>query len=211
MSTAPSLNEVRAALLEAVPNLDDPGRRLAVTTYRALASGMPVTELALAEQTGLSPSSVAATLAAWPGVFRDEENSIISFWGLALPEMPHTIEVHGVRLHAWCAWDTLFLPGILRAAARVRSTDPRSGETIELVVEPDGVAERSHSHPVVSFLVPDGQWHDDVMTTFCHYVHFFTDRESAAPWVAAQPGTFLLDLDDAFALGAYLNQARGLS
>jgi alkylmercury lyase len=211
MSSAPSLNELGAAMLDAVPHLDEPGRRLGLTVYRALARGVPVSELALAEQTGLSPSSVAATLASWPGVFRDEENSIVSFWGLALPTMPHAIQVHGVHLHAWCAWDTLFLPGILQAVAQVRSRDPHSHEKVELVVTPDGIAERSHAHIVVSFLVPDGEWHDDVMTTFCHYVHFFTDRESAAPWVAAQAGTFLLDLDDAFALGAYLNQARGLT
>jgi alkylmercury lyase len=211
MSSAPSTDELGAAMLDAVPNLDDPGRRLALTVYRTLAKGMPVSEMALAEHTGLPPSSVAATLAAWPGVFRNEEDCIISFWGLALRKMPHAIQVDGVRLHAWCAWDTLFLPGILQAVARVRSTDPSSGETVELVVEPDRIAERSHSHTVVSFLVPDGQWHDDVMTTFCHYVHFFTDHESAAPWIAAHPGTFLLDLDDAFALGVHLNQARGFA
>lgn len=203
------VSELETAMLDAVPTLDDPGRRLALTVYRALARGIPLVESDLEEQSGLTSTDLAARLAAWPGVFRDEETRIISFWGLALPKMPHMMEVDGVHLHAWCAWDTLFLPGILRAVARVRSTDPSSGERVELVVGPDGVAERSHTDTLVSFLVPDGQWHDDVQTTFCHYIHFFTDDETAAPWREAHPGTFMLDLDEAFALGAHLNQARG--
>jgi len=81
---------------------------------------------------------------------------IIAFWGLSLPDTAHTLEVNGVRLHAWCAWDTLFLPGILHASAEVRSLDPQTEEAVELIVTPRGVTGCSHADITISFLIPNG-------------------------------------------------------
>lgn len=38
-----------------------------------------------------------------------------------------------------------------------------------------------------------------------HFVHFFASAETGRRWTAAHPGTFLLTLDDAFALGRLVN------
>jgi hypothetical protein len=47
-----------------------------------------------------------------------------------------------------------------------------------------------------------------VTASFCHYVHFFRDREAGARWAAQHPGTFLLSLEEAFAVGKRMNAVR---
>jgi alkylmercury lyase len=132
---------------------------------------------------------------------------VIGFWGLTITELSptHRLEVNGRNLFAWCAWDTLFLPGILEATARVESACPTTGEMISLVVSPRGVVETSHRDAVVSFLTPDRDFDADVIQSFCHFVHFFASREAGETWTAEHPGTFLLPLDDAFELGRRVN------
>lgn len=211
MSTSvPNQSGLFDALLAAAPTLDTRGQQLAKLLYQQLAEGEPVSESRLANGTGLPSEYVAATLASWPGVFRDDAARIIGFWGLALSEMPHTLEVNGVPLYAWCAWDTLFLPGILRAPARVHSLDPQTEEAVELSVTTDGITKRSHPDIKVSFLVPDATWAEDIVTTFCHHVHFFANPTNGRRWTSTRDGAFLLDLDTAFDIGARWNRSRGL-
>lgn len=206
-----NLNELTGALLKAAPPLDGDGRLLARAVYRELAEGKPVVESQLAIATDTSLGRVQALLAEWSGgVFRNDADDIVGFWGLAVSEMPHRLDIDGVRLYAWCAWDTLFLPGVLGATAKVESSDPSSGELVTLTVTPAGVTERSHPEMMVSFLSPSGEFDESVITSFCHYVHFFTDPDSAASWLATHDQTFLLGLDEAFALGQRWNAGRGL-
>jgi alkylmercury lyase len=117
----------------------------------------------------------------------------------------HRLEVDGRELFAWCAWDTLFLPGVLGATARVRSRCPTTGETISLVVSPERVVETSHPDAVVSFLLPDRDFDADVIQSFCHFVHLFASPEAGHAWTAEHPGTFLLSLEEAFELGRLVN------
>ncbi len=208
---APSLDDLTDALVAAVPALDEHSRPLALALFRGLARGRPVPDTMLAAETHFPIDQVRSTLASWPGVFRDNDEHIIGFWGLARSEMPHALDVNGIHLYAWCAWDTLFLPGILRADAFVQSQDPQSGESVTLTVTADKVLERSHERMVVSFLAPDERFDSNVITSFCHYIHFFTSPDNAAPWLASHSGTFLLELDDAFELGRRWNAARGLA
>jgi hypothetical protein len=49
-------------------------------------------------------------------------------------------------------------------------------------------------------LAPDGPFGQDVVQSFCHFVHFFASEKTARAWVAAHPGTFLLTVDEAFAV-----------
>jgi alkylmercury lyase-like protein len=62
---------------------------------------------------------------------------------------------------------------------------------------------------VVSFIQPEAQVFDqgaaNVMAKFCHFVFFFASRASGERWVAKHRDTFLVSLDDAFALAKRLN------
>ena len=62
---------------------------------------------------------------------------------------------------------------------------------------PDGV--------VVSFLSPERRFDGNVITSFCHFVHFFASRQGGEQWVERHPGTFLLSLPDAIELARLSN------
>lgn len=204
----PALTDVATALRGALPDLDADGRNLAVTMYRLLARGAPVGEAEAARGAGLPEDRVREMLGSWPGVNRDDAGAVVGFWGLTMVEMPpHRYTVDGVDLWTWCAWDTLFITPILGRESTVESRDPHGGDVITLTVGPDGPRTASHPDAVVSFLFPRGKFDADVVTTFCHFVHFFTDRRSGQAWAAEHPGTFLLTLPEAFGLGLDYTEA----
>lgn len=118
-----------AAAIGASPRLDRTEQDLSVSLYRALAEGRPVSVASLAQRCGRDESRVAATLAAWPGVFFDAAGSVVGFWGLALSETAHGYATGGRQLYTWCAWDTLFITPILDQVAEVRSSCPVTGHS----------------------------------------------------------------------------------
>jgi len=201
------LESLATAVAMAAPNFDEEQQRIALEVYRRLADGSPAPASDVAERAGAKVDRVEELLATWPGVFLDENERVIGFWGLTINKLSptHRIEVEGRELFAWCAWDTLFLPGILGATARVESVCPTTSETISLVVSPGDVVETSHPAAVVSFLVPNRDFDADVIQSFCHYVHLFASREAGEVWTAGHPGTFLLSLGEAFELGRLVN------
>jgi alkylmercury lyase len=204
---AKRLEALAAAVAKATPDFDEEQQHVALEVYRRLAEGSPAPAADVAVRVGISPEHVQDLLRSWPGVFLDRDDSVVGFWGLTIKRLSptHRLEVGGRELFAWCAWDTLFLPGILGATAPVESRCPTTAETISLVVSPEGVVETSHPGAVVSFLLPDRDFDADVIQSFCHFVHFFASAEAGEAWTAGHPGTFLLSLEEAFELGRQLN------
>src|SRR5215831_6583091 len=90
------LTQLAGDLRGALPPFGDEGQRIAVGLYRLLAEGAPVDDEHLVASTGASGHSIAEALAAWPGVFRDDDGYIIGFGGLTVVEMPpHAFHVNG--------------------------------------------------------------------------------------------------------------------
>ena len=56
--------------------------------------------------------------------------------GLSLRDTVHRFTVAGVRLSAWCALDTLFLPAVLDQTATIASASPVTGGQVRLTVSP---------------------------------------------------------------------------
>jgi alkylmercury lyase len=208
MPTAPTVEALVQALHSASRPLDAAGQRLAVTLYRMLADGRPVAAAELASRTGRSVEEVTATLDGWPNVLYDQKRQVIGFWGLALAEMAHRMEVAGRVLYAWCAFDPLFIAPLLGEPARVASTCPVTGQSVSLTVTAEGVTDASPAGAVVSFLVPTGRWGDDVIQSFCHYVLYFAPEEAGHQWSAAHPGTSLLSVEQAFEVGRRFDRVR---
>ncbi len=202
-----NLKELTDKLTSLLPKLGAVEQRVVVTLHRLLAEGEPVSPGRLAEAVGLSETRVRDVLARCQAfIYYDGNGSVIAFWGLALQEMPHRLEVDGRTLYAWCALDTLFIPGILGKVARIESPDPLTKEEISLVVGPDGVSELTPAGAVVSILERDTPFDADVIKSFCHFVHFFRSRASGARWTSKHPDTFLLSVDEAYELGRLANQ-----
>jgi alkylmercury lyase len=190
------------------PRLGPSGRAVAVCLYRLLARGRPVHPDALARAAGLERAEVDALLAAWHGVQRDGE-AVTGFWGLTVrPGSPHVLQVDGVTLHAWCAWDTLFLPDLLAARAQVTSRDPVSGEPLRLVVTPEALESIEPAGAVLSMLEPREDMLADIVTRFCGHVHFFASPRSGEAWLSTHPGATLMSPADGHALGRLRNEGQ---
>lgn len=110
-----------------MPKLDADERAVALGIYRALAASDKIPVAVLGSRTGLDPSRIEAILSPWPGVYRDEERNIVGFWGLtAQPVSKHALRIDGQLRYAWCAWDCLFLPGLLGQPVQVSSVCPQT-------------------------------------------------------------------------------------
>lgn len=202
--TAPNISELADRLVSSSPRFDSTSQRVAVKLYRLLAKGRPVPIEHVAKAVSLPDETVGAVLSRFP-VFYDA-GAVVGFGGLSVSEMPpHVFQVEGRTLYTWCAWDSLFIPGVLGQTANVTSSDPIVHAPISLTVAPDSVKEVKPRSTVVSFLTPDRSFTREVIANFCHFIHFFSSTETGEAWTARHAGTFLLSVEDAFALGQLTN------
>jgi len=205
----PAVAVLSGRLLSVFPALDSDEQRFSLALYRRLAEGAPVALRALAAELAMPREEVERRLAAWPGVYYDDERRVVGYWGLTIRPMTHRLRVDGRELFAWCAWDTLFLPALLGRTAEVSSVCRGNGEPVRLSVSPRGVESAEPEGIVVSFLIPGADAvRADVITSFCHYVHFFSSVDVAQPWLAQHPEAFLLRLDEAHEVGRRTMSAR---
>jgi len=196
------LEQMVAAVRDYFPSLSPEEQRIAVQTYQLLATGAPVSRQQLASALQLSLDTVTETLDRWWGLQFDKQDRIIAFWGLTLQPTIHSLHINERTLYSWCAWDTLFIPLILRSTTQIESQCPVSKEMIKLTVTPSQVTTVEPDSAVLSFLTPDtGDVKDNIVANFCHYVFFMSSRDAGAQWVEAHPGTFLMSIEDAFILG----------
>lgn len=206
------LNTLAAKIVGAFPKLDTFQQRLSLELYRLIALGQPVPRALLAERVGSSVEAINQILDGWPGVFADSERRVVGYWGLSIPASyasPHKMKIDGRSLSAWCAWDTLFLPELLAKEIVVESTSPTSGATVSLVVTPERVQQADPTDAQVSFLVPDAAGiHENIVNTFCHFVHFFPSLWVGESWVAQHPGTFILSLAEAHSVARRRNELQ---
>lgn len=115
-----------------------------VMGFGALVRGIAVAGAVTPEEFGRSTSLSAtqaselfSSLAAF-GLERDGAGRIVGA-ALTTKPTPHAIDIPRKQLFAWCALDTLFIPGLLGAVGEVESTCPVSQTPIRLTVTPGGV------------------------------------------------------------------------
>ena len=125
-----SIEEMAAAISSAMPQLDATEQRIAISTYRLLAEGQPVTADAVAEATNNPVGRVEEALNSWPGVYRNDEGRVVGFWGLTIAGLDpeYRLVIDGKTSYAWCALDTLFIPALLGKTVSVEATCPVTGE-----------------------------------------------------------------------------------
>ena len=207
-TTTPTLDVLVDALVGAFASMSADEQRLIVSAYRLLADGAPVESASLAAAAGWTPERVEARLRSWRGgAYLDGEGRLVGLWGMAVEAVsPHQAQIgHRAPVWMWCALDPLFIMPVLRpTGAEVTSTSPTTGEPIHLRIGPDGVSAVEPASAVVSFLLPDGPFDDDVRQAFCHFVHFFESPAAADAWTAQHPGTFWLRVSDADEVGRRL-------
>lgn len=201
-----STRRLAEAVVAARAPLDETQQRLAIALYRLLAEGRPVSPRRLAEHAGVDPGDVERLCGRLPGAHRDDGGAVEGFWGLALSGTPHRLHVNGKTLHAWCAWDTLFLPALIGATVGVESSCPSTGAPIALTVTAGGVTRVTPEGTVLSFVLPDERFDADTVQSFCRYVHFFASDAAATAWTARHEGTFVLSIDEASEIARHVNE-----
>ncbi|VAX20203.1 hypothetical protein MNBD_NITROSPINAE01-818, partial [hydrothermal vent metagenome] len=203
------LNELADKIAGLLPTLNEDERRVSATIYRLLAEGSPVPSEKIAKTLNMPLDVVKNILDGWPGVYYNDAGHIIGYWGLTTQQMGHGFEVDGKELYAWCAWDTLFMPGIIGKTATVTSSCPVTKEKIRLTVGPDGIRAAEPAEVYVSFVTPDaGKFREDVINSFCHLIYFFSSWEAASSWASEHEETIILTLDEAFELGRRKNETQ---
>ena len=212
MNETSDIDQYWQALEAVLPTFAEDEKRAAVTLYRELAKGSPVSATQFAAALDVPVESAEDLLGrdSIRGlVYPDEEGNVLGFGGLAAAPMPHKLHLDERTLWTWCAWDSLFIPEILGEQAQVESRDPHTGSTIRLTVTPEGVRSQEPETTVVSFVALNAELFnssaDNVMGSFCHFVFFFESRESGEAWATKHEGTFLLTLDEAADLAKRLN------
>ncbi len=82
-----TITELSDSIRAATVVVNEKERQIAVSLWDLLADGHPVSPRALAARARVDQAAVDSALERWPGIFRDEENLVVGFWGLAIPPM----------------------------------------------------------------------------------------------------------------------------
>ncbi len=194
--------------IKAFPGMNKFEQQTALSLYRLLARGKPVSSNLLAKSVNYAEADIEKLIKSWSGIFYDDDNNVTGFFGLTLDETSHRMIVDGVTVYTWCAWDALFIPELLDTTVNVRSICPVTNENIELEVSPTFVKMVNNNDIVVSFLKPNLENLDNITTSFCHFVHFFSNPTVAEQWCSKNKDTFLLSLNYAFLVGKKTNASR---
>ena len=180
-------------------------QRVQIALYRLIAAGRPGDRdgLALAVEVA---DMLAAILAS--NFLYDSGGKIVGFRGLGQVPTRHHLGFAGKRLYAWCAFDCLFLAGLLGGDLEVASTCPVSGTEIRLTVTPGGVTAAAPEATLLSFVTPEAaRMRAELREVFCCHVNFFAGPDAAEIWRASHPDAAILTLDQGFELARLRNQA----
>ena len=190
---------------------DEKSQRVLLGLYRLLSAGSPLSLEDVADQLGESRENVANALGKIPqsSVEYDGDVRIVGFGGLTLNKTRHRLRVDGRTLHTWCAFDTLFAPGLLGKRVEISSSCPVTDTSIRLTVDADGVRETAPATTVLSFVTPDADdYQIDIRSAFCCHVNFLESEAAAARWAAANDSALFLSIAEGFALGRIRNGTR---
>jgi alkylmercury lyase len=181
------------------------------TMLQLLADGKPVTAQQVAETLDIPVDEIdEAYVMLQKGGFEFDESNRLVGAELTFNPTRHRFILDEQNLYAWCALDTLFLPGLLGRKAQIRSTCPQTGQTISLSVRPDGVDAVVPASTVLSIAVPGvscarGEQRNTGPTSeTCTQMNFFASRPAAEHWIRDHPGVAILTVEEAWRL-AYEN------
>lgn len=214
MSTTTATNSTVASIwlrfqeVGFTPNFGPGGSRALIAIYRRLAAtgeAIPMKDaLAIADAAGFKRD--AAQEMFENSTERDDEANIRGIIGLSLNESAHSFIVGEQRLSTWCALDPLFIAPTIEQDVAIESSDPRSGEPVNVTVSAGAVESYSPQEAVVSIVVPESgsasESVEAVWMMFCDHVHFFANQASAEEHFAGRDmEVYFLPIREAFELG----------
>ena len=176
--------------------------------YRLLAAGQPVEINVLAHSLALEIPVVQSALKQVPPshIVYSKTGGISAYRGLDINKSRHRIILNDKTLYTWCAFDCLFLPGLLECEAEIFSTCPGTGDEIHFRLDCNKNTDLAPDTLFVSFVKPDVRdYEDDLRQTFCCHVNFFASKEAGLAWVDKKTGCVLIPIDEAIELAEIRN------
>ena len=208
--TRPNLTAMVSRLHDAgiPPRLGPDLGRLLLEAWRLVAEGHPVPLSQLEEVASeLKIPHGNVTTVIHQMSERDGDGNVVGAFGLSQNKHPHQFEVNGHVLYTWCAWDALFLPGLLGKTAQVESQCPATKEKVHLTITPEKVESYRPSSAAISIVLPKTtksgpESVEEIWGGLCHHVHFFKTPEAARGWFAGKNlDPIVLTVEDGFELG----------
>ncbi|MGI0043611.1 MAG: organomercurial lyase [Nitrososphaeraceae archaeon] len=169
-------------------------RRIIGQTLQLLSNGSPVTLAEIASQLQASAEKVTSTLRKFGAEF-DTEGNIIGL-GLTLIKTLHVYKVNSRKMYTWCAVDALAFPVILQQTAHIESSDPVTGDKVQIHITPGRVEKIEPKSAVMSFIKNIDV--TNVRGTFCNNVNFFSSPETAAIWIAEHSEITFYPVNDVY-------------
>lgn len=172
-----ALDEVRAAPTpsEEVSALRSAGFQL------LLEEGRPIERREWADAAGVSRDALEDILTR-PGIEGraqlDDEGRLLGIAGLTVEPSRHRLTIGDETRWTWCALDAVGILGALEATGSIHSTDPRSGDPIDIGFE-DGTPTGD-----ATLFILGGYDGGNVIQDWCPMVNFFATRADAEAWVA---------------------------
>lgn len=174
--------------------------RLEILIYRTLAEGQPVSAERLAAAANVPVEIIHRLFEQGKGLGGewDAEGRLV---GNVLTLIPtkHRFRVNGNDLYTWCSLDAMHLPGLLGQKAEVKSTDPISGQEIQLSIPPNEPPTYHPSGTVLSIVLTGGD-RSGPQSPLCRLMHFFASRETAETWVEDHPAAAIMSVEEVYQL-----------
>jgi alkylmercury lyase len=173
--------------------------QVTVQTIQLLSEGNPVPAERLAEVWGMPQEQVEVILDQASSIGKAQLDGEGRLVGGVLSLLPteHKVRVNDNDLYAWCAYDAVFIPGVIGKTARIESRDPVNGEIIRMTITPDGVIDLDPTDSVISVVNPDmGDAGPDGPR--CSQMLFFSSRKSAGTWQKDHPDVEILTVEEVF-------------
>jgi alkylmercury lyase len=208
----PNLDEIVKSLHEAgiPPYISEGQSRLFIEVLRLVGKGQPVSPEQVKEiivTLKLSPDETDEAISLIKKVSETDNNNIVGLFGLSQENHPHRFQINSHVLSTWCAWDTLFLPSLLKQTAKVESLCPVTKEKIQLRLSPEKVEQSEPKNAVLSIVVPkpteDGSsYGSEIRMLFCQFVRFFSSRDVAIEWFKGKGyDPIVLPIEEGYQLG----------
>lgn len=206
----PSLPEIVEALHKAgiPPQLSADQSRLLIKVLQLVATDYPVSPGRLKEiasELHMPLDDANFFLRQMSEI--DETGNVVGILGLSQKKHSHRFEANGHILSTWCAWDTLFLPALLKQTAKVESFCPTTRSKICLTLSPYKVEGYEPANTVLSMVLPRPRTEgpksvEEIWMILCHYVFFFSSTEVVAEWFKGKGyDPVILSVEEGFELG----------
>jgi alkylmercury lyase len=158
--------------------------RIQVLALQLLAKGNPVSPESLADAWDMPLEQVNAIFeqAGAQGTLQlDDDGNMVGSY-LSLIPTTHKLQVADKTLYAWCAYDAIYIPGVLGKKAVIESIDPYSHETVQLAISPNGEIDLKPEGIVVTVVGMDADTRGGADSPRCSQMHFFQSYENADKW-----------------------------